>query len=301
MISPPVRDPMNVPTQEQREAPRRRPVHELPAMRQTWSELLFLHWSADPEPWRKTLPAGLHLDTFGGAAWVGIVPFRMDRIRPYALPPVPWLSWFLELNVRTYVHDEEGNPGVWFYSLDTNRWPAYKIARSAFKLPYHHSVMSRRCDPRGWIDYRCRRRGEAGSACFRYRPDATETPAETAPGTLEFFLLERYLLFSHVPESGRLFSGQVHHAPYRFRRAEVMEWSALPAAWDGLPGLEGPPLHVCAAGSVDVEVFALRKKAENASLLQFASRSPSFSCHLKKPLADRGSRAILTARRFARF
>jgi uncharacterized protein YqjF (DUF2071 family) len=75
------------------------------------------------------------------AAWVGVVPFRMDRIRPYCLPPVPWLSWFLELNVRTYVHDDEGNPGVWFHSLDTNRWPAYKIARTAFKLPYHHAAM----------------------------------------------------------------------------------------------------------------------------------------------------------------
>ena len=250
---------MNSPTPEQREAVRQRPPHELPAMRQTWSELLFLHWTTDPEIWRKTLPEGLHLDTCDGAAWVGVVPFRMNRIRPSCLPPVPWLSWFLELNVRTYVHDDEGNPGVWFHSLDTNRWPAYKIARTVFKLPYFHAAMRTSLGADGWIDYRCRRRGELETAGFRYRPEDSEAPRKATPGTLEFFLLERYLLFSHTPANGRYFSGQVHHTPYQYRQVEVAEWSALPALWDGLPGLEGPPAHACVADPVDVEVFALRE------------------------------------------
>ena len=150
---------IKAPTPEQREAVRQRQPHELPAMRQTWSELLFIHWTTDPEIWRKTLPEGLHLDTCDGAAWVGVVPFRMNRIRPSCLPPVPWLSWFLELNVRTYVHDDEGNPGVWFHSLDTNRWPAYKLARTRLKLPYVHSSI--RTPPRshGWVDQRLPTRG----------------------------------------------------------------------------------------------------------------------------------------------
>ncbi len=250
---------MNPPTPDQREDPRIRPTHELSAMLQTWSELLFLHWTADPEVWRKTLPDGLHLDTFDGAAWVGVVPFRMDRIRPWCLPPVPWLSWFLELNVRTYVHDDEGNPGVWFHSLDTNRWPAYKIARAAFKLPYFHAVMRTARGADGWIDYHCRRRGETEAARFRYRPDGSRAPREAEAGTLEFFLLERYLLFSHTADDGRFFSGQVHHSPYQYRGVAVEEWSTLPARWDGLPVLEGPPVHACVAEAVDVEVFALRE------------------------------------------
>ena len=250
---------MNPPTPEQREAVRQRPPHELPAMRQTWSELLFLHWKADPEIWRKTLPEGLHLDTCDGAAWVGVVPFRMDRIRPYCLPPVPWLSWFLELNVRTYVHDDEGNPGVWFHSLDTNRWPAYKIARTAFKLPYHHAAMQTSRGSDGWIDYHCRRRGQSDTARFRYRPEDSVTPRAANPGTLEFFLLERYLLFSHTPANGRYFSGQVHHTPYQYRQTAVEKYSTLPMVWDDLPLLEGPPAHACVAEPVDVEVFALRE------------------------------------------
>ena len=250
---------MSAPTTEQRESVRHRPAHELPAMRQTWAELLFLHWRVDPELWQKTLPRGLHLDTFDGAAWIGLVPFRMERIRPYVMPPVPWLSWFLELNVRTYVHDDEGRPGVWFYSLDTNRWPAYKIARSAFKLPYYHSAMESSRHPDGSIAYQCRRRGESATAHYRYRPDQGASPLEAAADSLEFFLLERYLLFSHSPGHEQLFSGQVHHRPYQYRPVEVTEWSNLPVLWDGLPALEGSPVHTCVAEAVEVEVFNLRK------------------------------------------
>jgi hypothetical protein len=77
-------------------------------------------------------------------------------------------------------------------------------------------------------------------------------------GTLEFFLLERDLLFSHTPQNGRFFTGQVHHQTYQYQPVDVTEWSTLPTIWDGLPALEGPPVHTCVAGAVDVEVFELR-------------------------------------------
>lgn len=247
---------MIVPDAALRERARLRPENARAAMQQTWAELCFLHWKGDPEVWKKTLPDGLHLDTWDGAAWIGVVPFQMRRIRPAGFVALPWISYFLELNVRTYVHDDHGNPGVWFYSLDTNRWPAYKFARTVFKLPYHHSVMSTSRSGDGWIDYHCRRRGHGGTANFRYRPSA-ETPRPSAPETFEFFLLERYLLFSHVPATHRFYSGQVHHRPYHYHPVEVETWSTLPVAWDGLPPLEGPPDHACVAEAVDVEVFAL--------------------------------------------
>jgi uncharacterized protein len=85
--------------------------------RQRWSDLLFLHWRVSAAAVQATLPAGLFVDTYHDQAYVGIVPFFMERVRPVYLPPVPWLSWFLELNVRTYVRDASGTPGVWFYSL----------------------------------------------------------------------------------------------------------------------------------------------------------------------------------------
>lgn len=249
---------MAPPTPFQREAVRKRPADRKPVMFQTWSDLLFLHWRMDPADLQATLPRGLTIDTYDGSAWLGIVPFQMRKIRPAGLFPVPWISYFLELNVRTYVHDAAGNPGVWFYSLETNRWLAYWIARTFFKLPYFNAEMSVNRQNDGFLDYRCERKETAlGAARYRYRPDRDDAERESSPESLEFFLLERYLLFSHVPSRDALFSGQVHHTPYRYRAVEVPLWSTLPVQWDGLPLLTGPPDHACVAEPVDVAVFPL--------------------------------------------
>ncbi len=223
-------------------------------MSQRWAELLFLHWRVDAERLRPRLPAGLHPDLHDGEAWLGIVPFRMQRIRPRGLLPLPWLSWFLELNVRTYVHDDAGTPGVWFFSLDCNQPLAVEFARRAFHLNYCHAAMSSRRD-QGLIDYRCRRRGEDADARFRYTADGGAREAE--PGSLEFFLAERYLLYSSDP-AGRIHQGRVHHAPYRLRPGRCESWSILPASWDGIELGDREPDSVLWADPVGVRVFPLK-------------------------------------------
>jgi uncharacterized protein len=97
------------------------PPERKPAMYQSWQELLFLHWEIAPEVIAATLPDGLVPHLREGRAYLGIVPFLMRNIRPRGFPCVPWISDFLELNVRTYVLGPGGVPGVWFYSLDTDR------------------------------------------------------------------------------------------------------------------------------------------------------------------------------------
>jgi len=87
-------------------------------MYQRWRRLLFLHWDWDVAAVQATLPAGLTVDPWEGRAWLGVVPFRMEGVRPRFLPAMGGLSNFPELNVRTYVRDERGRAGVWFYSLD---------------------------------------------------------------------------------------------------------------------------------------------------------------------------------------
>ena len=81
------------------------------------------------------------MDRFGAKAFLGVVPFFMRNIRPRFLPAVPGISHFMEMNLRTYVHDRTGVPGVWFYSLDANQWLAVEIARRFFHLPYEHAAM----------------------------------------------------------------------------------------------------------------------------------------------------------------
>ncbi|MEI6536644.1 MAG: DUF2071 domain-containing protein, partial [Verrucomicrobiaceae bacterium] len=87
-----------------------------PVMFQQWRDLLFLHWEYSAAAIQATLPEGLFVDTFDGKAYLGVVPFFMRKIRPRFLPAVPGISDFMELNLRTYVHDRAGVPGVWFYS-----------------------------------------------------------------------------------------------------------------------------------------------------------------------------------------
>lgn len=152
---------MTAPTLNQQLAERMRPAGRV-VMRQQWAHLLFLHWQWDPAEIQRTLPPGLTVDVHDGRAWLGVVPFHMNRVRPAGLPAVPWFSDFLELNLRTYVHDEQGRPGVWFYSLDCNRWLAVKIARTGFHLPYEHAGITAG-EHAGTIDFRARRHGQATS------------------------------------------------------------------------------------------------------------------------------------------
>lgn len=245
------------PSPEQRLAARQRPPG-FPVMRQRWAGLLFLHWPVDPAWIANRLPAGLHVDTFGGKAWIGVVPFFMQRVRPVGLPPLPWLSWFHELNVRTYVHDEQGNPGVLFFSLDCNQPIAVEIARRAFHLPYEHAAMSS-VKSGARIEYHSRRKSPgAADATFEYESPSATRPAET--GSLEWFLVERYLLFSSNP-SGDLFCGRVHHTPYQIATALCSHWSTEPLRLDGFPEPAEAPPSMLAAAPVDVEIFPLRRFA----------------------------------------
>jgi uncharacterized protein len=245
---------MLIPTDQDRFATQLRPPG-LPVMRQRWSRLLFLHWPVSVAEIQATLPPGLHVDTFGGSAWLGVVPFYMERVRPVLLPPVPGLSWFRELNVRTYVHDDRGVPGVWFHSLDCDQAMAVGIARRFFHLPYQHAQIEMRHDGKQ-TDYRCLRKGvEETPAHFIYEDPRSSQPA--TPGTLEWFLVERYVLFSATP-SGKLKEGRVHHPPYRISPVACQKWSAAPVGWNGMQIPTGPPVSMLVAEPVDVTIFPLK-------------------------------------------
>lgn len=222
-------------------------------MHQSWDRLLFLHWRWDAAEIQRTLPPDLFVDTFQGEAWLAIVPFYMRGIRPRFLPAVPGISDFLELNVRTYVHDAQGRSGVWFYSLDCNQPLAVLTARTFFHLPYQHARMSAKISE-GWIDYRCQRRGMQAESYFRYHIVPEFQTAE--PGTLAFFLAERYLLFSRTPRGIRC--GQVHHTPYPLAEAKLEAWDVNPLLQAGFSDPLRPPDHIIGSAGVDVAVYPLK-------------------------------------------
>ena len=249
-----------LPSLEQRLQVRSRPSGSSPAMFQEWRNLLFLHWTWDAGEIQRTLPEGLHVDTHDGVAYLGLVPFEMCNIRPRGLPAVPGISNFLEINLRTYVYDDHGVPGVWFYSLDANQWLAVRVARTFFKLPYFDARMSTASleqDGDACFDYRTQRRGSDRCSRFLYRGQGT--PRESEPGSLEFFLAERYVLFAHNPTRNQLSTGRVHHVPYPLELAHCSDWDESIFELDGFaaPG-RSPDLAHFSTG-VTVDIFALER------------------------------------------
>ena len=228
------------------------PSRRSPVMYQCWTKLLFLHWRWDAAEIQKRLPRGLAVDCFDGSAWIGIVPFYMGGVRPAGFPPLPAVSNFLELNLRTYVRDESGGPGVWFFSLDANQPLAVCAARLFFALPYQHATM-RANQIDGWTDYLSARNGREPALNYRYRPKGTA--AEAALGSLEFFLIERYRLFAF--RSGQLFSARVYHMPYQLSGADLAHHDPRLFGLNGFDVPVRPPDHVCYAARVDVSIYPL--------------------------------------------
>lgn len=201
---------------------------------------------------RPLVPDRLTIDTFDGSAWIAVTPFTMWDIRafPPYLPPVPGLSRMHELNVRTYVH-VDNVPGVWFFSLDANSAVAVLTARTFFHLPYCNAEMS--LDQKGeTIIYSSRRPEDAAPAA---ELDATWMTGETIPfsnpGSLEFFLTERYCLYASHKQN--LYRGRIFHEPWSLRKASLKSFSSTMIESHKLPTPKGGPLlHYAEEISVDI-------------------------------------------------
>ncbi len=187
-------------------------------MGQTWEELLFAHWRVPLEAVRHHVPHELEVELHDGSAWLGITPFRLRALRGRGLLPVPGTSSFLELNVRTYVRAADEKPGIWFFSLDASSRLAVEAARRTYRLPYFHARMS--LDRSGeWRDVECARNGERGKVFSgRYRPAGDVFHAE--PGSLKWFLTERYCLYT-TDRRGVLHRAEIHHGPWPLQPAQA--------------------------------------------------------------------------------
>lgn len=229
--------------------------------------MLFLHWSVDPAAIQQTLPAQLRVQSFQGRAWIGVVAFRMRKVRPTWSPALPHLSFFLETNVRTYVTHPQVGPGVWFYSLDANRRLPVWIARRYWHLNYHFARLGihQRADR---IEYFSRGRSDGLSAyrfaveqCHRGTRSAAAPLQTAATGSLDEFLIERYVLYS-LDAHDQLNSGRVIHDPYGWRKTAVsVDRQELTDA-AGLPPIERTPEHAVFSPGVDVTIKHLQPVSE---------------------------------------
>jgi uncharacterized protein YqjF (DUF2071 family) len=227
-------------------------------MGQTWRDLLFAHWPVSVEALRARVPDQIPIDTFAGSAWIGITPFEVTGLRLRGTVPPPFLSRFPETNVRTYA-TIDGKPGIFFLSLDAASRSAVAAARRAYRLPYFHATM--RIHRRGSdIYYRSDRLssdGEPARLRLGYRPIGEVRPA--APGTLEYFLVERYCLYT-LDEGGGVLRGDIHHPPWPLQLAEAgIDYNTMTRPYDIDIPTEVPLLHF--ARRQDVVIWSLAPAA----------------------------------------
>jgi len=222
-----------------------------PVLRQQWMELASFHWRYDPQAVQRLLPRGVAVDTFDGSAWVGLIPFEMQRVRLGASPPVPWLGTFLEINVRTYVIDQLGRRAVWFFSLDVPRTAIVAVARTFFSLPYCWATAThgRTGDRHA---YRMRRRWPRDG-----NPEAemaftvgSQIPAQDVT-ELDHFLSARWALVTQ--RGSKLLYGRVHHPRWPLHQVQDVTIHQDVIETAGLSSPTGPP-HAFYSPGVDVEV-----------------------------------------------
>lgn len=217
--------------------------------RMRWLDLLFAHWPIDPAILAAVLPPGLELDTYNGAAWLGIVPFTMADVAPRGVPAIAGVGTFPEINVRTYVV-RHGRPGVFFLSLDAASRPTVEGGRRVFHLPYFRAEMTsiRTGDTVAYRSHRADRRGPPASFTARYR--ATGPAAVAEPGSLADWLTRRMCLFG-LDRRGRIERTDIDHVDWPLRPAEVEIDENSMAAAQGLRLPDRAP-HLMAVDRIDV-------------------------------------------------
>ncbi len=225
-------------------------------MLQEWHDLASVHWPFDPAVVQALLPDGLRVDTCDGAAWVGVIPFHMRRIRVPGCPPFGRWSTFPETNVRTYVVAPDGRRAVWFCSLDISRLVPAVVARATYGLPYCWGSMSISHQGPDIVEYtaarRWPRRGTASHLVIRIG-DRIATDDLT---DLERFVTARWALASKFARMNLW--ADVDHAPWELHRSSLLHCDDSLIAAAGLPAPTGDPITLWSPG-VEVRVGRPRR------------------------------------------
>ena len=205
---------------------------------QTCHHQLFVHDRVAPESLRPLLPDALALDLHDGHAYLGVTAFEVGGLRLRGVLPLPVVSSFLQVNVRTYVTADD-RPGIWFFSLDTTSALAAEVARRLYGAPFFQASIATRPE-HGWTALSSARTGGDRPAVLEARFRATGRGARPRRGTVEHFLAERYCLYA-TGRGGTLQRAEIHHRPWTLRGAEL-EVDLNTMAPAGVEPLGGPPL-----------------------------------------------------------
>jgi len=198
-----------------------------------WLRAVFIHYEVPAAELRSCVP--FQLDLFGGKAFISLVAFTMQGMRPHLGGRLA--AWLLKpistndyLNVRTFVR-HRNEAGIYFLTeWMNNRW-SVRLGPFAFGLPYRF----------GDLNYQYRHetgtvcgdvRETPGGPCLSYRADLSGSAfAPCAAGSLDEFLLERYTAFTAHNTKRRFF--RIWHRPWQQTKigVSVAESNLLQDAW----------------------------------------------------------------------
>jgi uncharacterized protein YqjF (DUF2071 family) len=221
--------------------------------RQCWHDLLFAHWPLPASVLQPFVPPSVRVQEFEGTSWVGLVPFHMSDVMLRGVPALPAVSAFPEMNLRLYV-EHQGRSGVWFISLDAGNPLAVWVARHFVHLPYFRASMHVG-EQRGRIVYRSSRRGDR-PVVLRGSYAPAGAVFEARRGSLEYFLAERYALFTRN-RAGEILIVEIHHQPWPLQAATAEFDVNTVGSAQAIP-LAGPPALLHFSRRQDVIVWPVR-------------------------------------------
>jgi uncharacterized protein YqjF (DUF2071 family) len=180
---------------------------------QEWNRALFLHWAVPYELLRKCVPSNLNLDTYDGECYISLVAFTMEKIRPKYLPSVGYVSDFDEINVRTYI-DNDNKKGVYFLNIEAGKTISAFIAKAISELPYEKANINR--SEKSYYSNNIKKG-------FRLNCEFEIKETVVDKTELDKWLTERYCLY--LDQDNDLYRYDIHHKEWELKKVVIKSLS----------------------------------------------------------------------------
>ncbi len=176
---------------------------------QEWNNALFLHWKIPFEIVRELVPKQFNIDTFDDNAYVSLVAFTMEKIRPRNLPSISYISDFDEINLRTYVNNDN-KQGVYFLNIEAGKSLSTFIAKQLSGLPYEKADLSRT---------KTTYKSKNTKKDFHLDTEFEIKELRTEKTKLDKWLTERYCLYIDINET--FYCYDIHHKEWEIKNVEL--------------------------------------------------------------------------------
>ncbi len=216
---------------------------------QEWNDALFMHWQVDIKLLRPFVPPEIEIDLFGGKAWISLVAFTMEKLRPRNLPSASTISDFHEINIRTYVRFN-GKSGVYFLSIEAGKKISAFLAKKLSELPYRYSKMLRK-----------KERYQSQNNLYQdsFNVDYKTGNSINQKSALDKWLTERYALFQDTPVFINEF--HIHHVEWPIFSVNIDQMELNYKRFDTL--IKGAPHLIHYSSGVQVLAWGKQKHKRN--------------------------------------